>query len=108
MSFIQIGMSLHKTPSTTLGKWSVELNALFVLAVAVSVVLVKVLGLLSFGDRWWDVTVGIVFPASLVGAILGIVAVARGRERAVLVRASIFVGACTFLFILTHSLFIND
>lgn len=101
-------MTLPRTPATTFGKLSVALNVLFLVAVSVSVVLVKVLGLLSFGDRWWDITVGVVFPGSVVGAILGIIAMARGRDRGFLVRASILVGVCTFLFLISHSLFISD
>lgn len=101
-------MSIQKMPSTILGKWSVGLNALFVVAISVSIVLVKVLGPFSFGDHWWDVTVGIVFPASIAGAILGVVTFLRGRERGPLVFASIIVGISTFLFVMLHSLFIND
>ncbi len=95
-------------PKTTLGKWSVGLNAFFLVAVATSCVLVLVLKILNFDDRWWDVTVAVSFPASIIALIIGIVAVRKYEERSVLVYLSVFVGVCTVLFILFHSLFIND
>jgi len=95
-------------PKTKLGKWSVGLNAFFLIAVATSVVLAVVLKVLNFGDHWWDVTVPILFFASIIALITGILAVKKYEERSVLVYLSIFVGVCTVLFILLHSLFIND
>jgi len=95
-------------PKTKLGKWSVGLNAFFLVAVATSCVLVLVLKILNFGDHWWDVTVGVSFTASIIALIIGILAVKKYEERSVLVYLSIFVGVCTVLFILLHSLFIND
>ncbi len=95
-------------PKTTLGKWSVGLNAFFLIAVATSCMLVLVLRILNFDDHWWDVTVAVSFPASIIALIIGIVAVRKYEERSVLVYLSIFVGVCTVLFILLHSLFIND
>lgn len=95
-------------PKTTLGKWSVGLNALFLTTIATSCVLVLVLKILSFDDRWWDITVGIAFPASIIALITGIIAVRRYKERSVLVSLSIFFGLCTVLFALLHSLFISD
>jgi len=38
-------------PKTKLGKWSVWLNAFFLIVVAISLILVKVLGILNFGDH---------------------------------------------------------
>ncbi len=95
-------------PKTTLGKWSVGLNAFFLIVVATSCMLVLVLRILNFDDHWWDVTVAVSFPASIIALIIGIVAVRKYKERSVLVYLSIFVGVCTVLFILLHSLFIND
>jgi len=97
-----------KMTNTKIGKWSVGLNAFFLIAVTTSVVSVKILKMLSFDDRWWDVTVAIAFPASIIALITGILAVKKYKERSVLVYLSIFVGVCTVLFILLHSLFIND
>ena len=95
-------------PKTTLGKWSIGLNAFFLIAITASVVLVLILKILNFGDHWWDVTVGITFPASIIALITGILAVRKYKERSAWVYLSIFVGICTVLFILLHSLFIND
>ena len=100
-------MQMKIMPTTVLGKWSVGLNALFLVAVTVSVILVKVLGLLSFDDRWWDITV-LVFPTSVIGAIIGAVAVLKRKDRSIPVYVSISIGTCTFLFLIFHSLFISD
>ncbi|MFH1200955.1 MAG: hypothetical protein V1484_01340 [bacterium] len=66
-----------KMPKTTLGKWSVGLNAFFLVAVVTSCVLVLVLKVLSFDDHWWDVTVAVSFPASIIALINGILAVRK-------------------------------
>jgi energy-converting hydrogenase Eha subunit A len=95
-------------PKTLLGKWSVGLNAFFLIAIAVSVVLVLILKILSFNDHWWDVTGAVAFPASIIALITGILAIRKYKERSVLVYLSIFVGVGTVLFILLHSLFISD
>jgi hypothetical protein len=95
-------------PKTLLGKLSVVLHAIFLIAVISSIVLVLVLGLLDFGDLWWDVTVPVLILASLTGLVTGIIAVAKKKERSVLVYVSIFVGVLMILFVLLHSLFIND
>jgi len=97
-----------KMPNTKIGKWSVGLNAFFLIATAASIVSVKILKILSFDNHWWDVTVAVVFPASIIALITGILAVKKYKDRSVLVYLSIFVGVCTVLFILLHSLFIND
>ncbi|OGY26454.1 MAG: hypothetical protein A2Z24_00375 [Candidatus Woykebacteria bacterium RBG_16_44_10] len=95
-------------PKTTLGKWSVGLNAFFLIAIVSSVVLVKILNILSFDDHWWDVTVAVSFPASIIALITGIIAVRKYKERSILVILSIIIGLCTLLFIPLHSLFISD
>ena len=95
-------------PKTKLGKWSVGLNACFLMVIAASLVFVLILKILSFDDHWWDVTVAVAFPASIIALITGILAVKKYEERSVLVNLSILVGLCTILFILLHSLFIND
>ena len=95
-------------PKTCLGKWSVWLNAFFLIVIAISIISVNVLGLLSYGDHWWDVTVPIIFSASIVAFILGIIVVIKNKERSALVYISIIIGLLTILFIPLHSLFIND
>ena len=99
--------SMRIKPKTKLGKWSVYLNTFFLIAIIISIILVKVLGILNFGDHWWDVTVPIVFLSSIVGFILGIIAI-RKKDNSFLVYASVVVGLLTILFIPLHSLFIND
>ena len=94
-------------PKTRLGKWSVWLNALFLIVIVISIILVNMLGLLSYDDHWWDVTVPIVFFASIVAFILGIIAIIK-KERSILVYISVIIGLLAILFIPLHSLFIND
>jgi len=95
-------------PQTKLGKWSVRLNAIFLIAIVISITLVNAFGILSYGDHWWDVTVPIIFLASIVAFVLGIVAIVKNKDYSVLVYASIIIGLLVILFIPLHSLFIND
>ena len=95
-------------PKTTLGKWSVGLNAFFWMAITASIVSVELLKILSFDDHWWDVTVPVSFAASIIALITGIIAVTKNKERSILVILSIIIGLCTILFIPLHSLFISD
>lgn len=95
-------------PKTALGRWSVGLNVFFLIAVVTSVVLVLILKILNFDNHWWDVTAAVAFPASIIALITGILAIRKYEERSTLVYLSIFVGICTVLFILLHSLFISD
>jgi hypothetical protein len=98
---------INFAPKTVLGKWSVWLNAFFLIVIITSVILVKVIGILSFDDHWWDVTV-LVFLASIAAFIVGIIATIKNKERSVLVYLSILLGIIVILFLLLHSLFIND
>jgi len=95
-------------PKTKLGKWSVGLQGFFLLAIIVSVILVKVVGVLDFGDRWWDVFVAIIFPASIIAFITGIIAKRRNKDDSLAVLLSILLGFVVIIFIIFHSLFIND
>jgi uncharacterized membrane protein YfcA len=97
-----------KMPKTTLGKWSVGLNIFFLLLITTSIVFVKVFRILSFDDHWWDVTVPVAFLASMIAFFTGIRAVTKNKERSVLVFLSILVGIGVILFVIFHSLFIND
>jgi len=101
-------MKLNIAPKTILGKWSVGLNSFFLIAIITSIVLVKVLGILSFDDHWWDITVPITFLASIIAFIVGIMAVKKNKERSILVYLSILIGLLTIFFIPLHSLFISD
>ena len=95
-------------PKTRLGKWSVWLNAFFLIIIATSIILVNVLGILSYDDHWWDVTVPIVFLATIAAFVLGIIAIRKDKEHSVLVYISVVIGLLAILFIFLHSLFIND
>jgi len=95
-------------PQTKLGRWSVGLNVFFLITIGISIILVNVLGILSYDDHWWDVTVPIIFFASIAAFILGIIAITKDKERSVFVYASVIVGLLAILFIPLHSLFIND
>ncbi len=95
-------------PKTRSGKWSVWLNAFFLIIIAASIILVNVLGVLSYDDHWWDVTVPLVFFASIAAFILGIIAIRKNKERSVFVYISVVIGLLAILFIFFHSLFIND
>jgi len=101
-------MQKNITPKTILGKWSVGLNVFFLIVIITSIVLVKVLGILSFDNHWWDVTVPLVFLASIIALFTGIISVRKNKESSVLVYLSIFISICAILFIIFHSLFISD
>lgn len=100
-------MKLAITPQSKLGKWSVGLQSFFIIVIAVSLILVKGLGILDFDDNWWNVTVN-VFLASIAALFIGLRAVRKHRDSSVLVYASVFLGFLAILFILLHSLFISD
>ena len=95
-------------PKTILGKLSVGLNAFFLIVVITSVILVEVLNKLSFDGHWWDVTAAVVFPASIIAFFTGLVAIRKNKDRSGLVYFSILISICVILFIVFHSLFIND
>ncbi len=95
-------------PKTILGKWSVGLHVIFLIAVIVSVFLVKVLDILNFDDHWWDVTSAIAFPTSIIAFIIGVIAKRKYQDSSTSVLLSILLGVAVILFIIFHSLFITD
>ncbi|MEK6917858.1 MAG: hypothetical protein AABW51_02820 [Nanoarchaeota archaeon] len=95
-------------PKTKLGIWSAWLNIFFLIVIAISIILVRVLGILSFDDHWWDVTVPVAFLIEMIALYTGIKAVRKNKDKSVLVYLSIIIGLLTILFILLHSLFISD
>ncbi len=101
-------MKINFMPKTRLGKWSIWLNAFFLTAIIVSVILVNVLEILSYDNHWWDVTVPILALVTITAFILGIIAVRKNKESSVLVYISVIIGFLAILFIPLHSLFIND
>ena len=94
-------------PKTSLGKWSVGLNAFFLIVIAISILLVKVFGILSFDDHWWDVTV-LVFLAPIIALFTSVKAIRKKNEPSVLVHLSIYFSILVILFLLLHSLFISN
>jgi energy-converting hydrogenase Eha subunit A len=95
-------------PETKLGKWSVGLNILFLIGIVFAVFSTSVLGILDMDiGHWWDIEVAIIFPASIIAFILGIIAIKK-KDHSVLVYSSVVIGLLTILFILLHSLFISD
>ena len=94
-------------PQTKFGKWSVWLNAFFLITITISIILVNMLGILSYDDHWWDVTVPVLAVTTIIAFILGIIATMK-KEHSVLVYISVIIGLLAILFIPLHSLFIND
>ena len=101
-------IKLSVAPQTKLGKWSVGLHILFLIAIIASIFLAKILKVLNFDDHWWDVTVPIVFSASIVALVIGIIAKRKYQDSSISVLLSILLGLCVILFIIFHSLFITD
>ncbi len=95
-------------PETKLGKWSVRLNISFLIIIFTSIILVKVLGILYFDDRWWDITVPVAFLIEMIAFFTGIRAVGKNKEHSLMVYLSILTGVCVILFVVFHGLFIND
>ena len=95
-------------PKTKLGKWSVGLHIFFLIAIITSIALVKIFKVLNFDDHWWDVTVPIVFLSSIAAFTIGIIAKRKYQDSSISVLLSILLGLCVILFIIFHSLFIND
>lgn len=98
---------MQMKPQTKFGKWSVWLNTFFLIIITISIILVNVLGILSYDDHWWDVTVPILALATTTAFILGIIAITK-KERSFFVYISVIIGLLAILFIPLHSLFIND
>jgi len=106
--WVYLSKVMKLKPKTKLGKWSAILNIIFLIIVVVSVILVLVLGILDFGDKWWDITVPIAFIIEMSAFVLGIRAIVKYKDKSVLVYSSIIIGLLTILFIPLHSLFISD
>ena len=93
---------------TRSGKWSVWLNACFLIVIAIAVILVNVLGVLSYDNHWWDITVPILALTTIVALIIGIRAVIKNSEHAASIYISMSISILAILFMLLHSLFISD
>lgn len=90
------------------GKLSVWLNVLFVLITVASMLLALVFKVLSFGDRWWDITVAVLAILTLAAFISGLVAWIKSKDRSAAVLISILISVASILFALLHSLWISD
>ena len=95
-------------PKSVAGKWSVGLNALFLIEIVATIVIFRGIMGSSFDNHWWDWTVATAGPVSIIALILGIVAWRKNRDNSLLVRLSVILGIVVTLFILLHSLFISD
>ncbi len=95
-------------PKTALGKWSSGLNSVFVVVTVVSVFLVLVFRVLSFDDRWWDITVGVLALTTLAAFATGLAARFKNKDHSAAVLISLIISICAILFALLHSLFIQD
>ena len=94
-------------PKTRLGKTSLSLIIIFIVVILISIILVNVLGILSYDDTWWDITVN-VFILPIVALVLGVIALTKKGDDCLLVNISIWISIFAILFIILHSLFIND
>lgn len=95
-------------PLSKSGQLSVALNLFFVLIIAISITLVQVFGVLSFDDRWWDITVALLALITLTTFITGLIALLKYKDRSTLLYISLLISTLAVLFVLLHSLFIND
>lgn len=101
-------MKTKVLPQTKLGKWSVGLNAFFLIVISISILLVNVFDLLSYDNHWWDITVLILILVAIATFVLGIIIIRINKESTILVYGSVIIGLLAILFIFLHSLFIND
>jgi hypothetical protein len=100
-------MKRELLPKTRWGRWSVGLMLLYVVLLCVFFACM-VFGLVSFDTgHWWDWTVGIGVPLIIGSFVTGILAL-KHEENSFLVYLSICLSGCAILFVLAHSLFIND
>lgn len=90
-----------------MGKWSAGLTAFFVLLITVFLIFMS-FGMVTFDEgHLWDITVAVAAPTEIIAFILSVLALKK-KERSVSVYLSLIIGTCVILFILLHSLFIND
>jgi amino acid transporter len=113
-------MKLPLKPSSKIGKCSVWLQIIFLVVLAVALLLVFGIKVLSFDQgptfsmlgetslTWWDPTSFVLSILGHAAFITGIIALVKNKDRSLSVFLSVFIGLCTILFILLHSLFISD
>jgi hypothetical protein len=99
-------MKSNSLPKTKIGRLSFGILLCYLLLLAVFFTLM-LLGLVTFDyGHWWDWTVGISVLLMLASFVTGLIAVFK--DRSVWIYASLFINSCAILFLLLHSLFIND
>jgi len=93
-------------PETRVGKWAVGLTLACVLLL-LTFFLFMAMGLVDFNTgHWWDVTVAVAVAIELPAFILSIMAIRK--ERTILTYSALILGIIAVLFLLTHSLYIDD
>lgn len=97
---------MKRYPESRLGKWAVGLTMTCIIILLIIFLLMGI-GIVDFDTgHYWDITLGIVVPIELVAFVLSIIAIRK--DKAILVKISLIVGIISILFLLTHSLYIND
>ncbi len=93
-------------PENRFGKWAVGMTFACLLLLTVFFLLMAV-GLVDFDTgHWWDATVAIAAPLELLAFIFSMIAIRK--EKSVLTWFSLILGAVAVIFLLTHSLYIQD
>jgi len=93
-------------PLTNIGKIAVLLQFTVVTILLVFFVFMLI-DMVDFDTgHWWDTVVGIVAPIEVIAFVLSVFA--SKKDKSVLVRVSLILGAAAIVFLLTHSLFISD
>ena len=101
-------MKITFSPKTRIGKLPVGLTMLYLLLLIVFFAFV-LFGLVTFNEgHRWDWTVGISVLLIISAFVTGIVAGIKSKNHSVLLYISMFIISCSVLFLLLHSLFIND
>lgn len=101
-------MKTRLCPKSKVGKWSVGLTTIFLLLIIVFFIFMA-LGFVTFDQgHWWDITVAIAALSEIIAFILGVIEIRKKNEGSLLIYISVIIGSCFILFILLHSLFIND
>ncbi len=97
---------MKRYPESKLGKWAVGLTMIYIIILLIFFLLMGI-GIVDFDTgHIWDITLGIVVPIELVGFVLSIIAIRK--DKTALIKFSLIVGIISILFLLTHSLYIND
>lgn len=95
-------------PKSKSGKWAIGFTMIFLLLLIIFFIFM-LFGVVTFDKgHWWDATVGIAVPVEIIAFILSIITLRKRKDKSVLIYLSTALGICLILFLLLHSLFIND